>query len=47
MCILRLKLVICGSPVYLMVAEFSNCILWPLTIGLMVILLVSISVSKC
>ena len=40
LCILRWKLVICGSCVYLVVAEFSTCVLWPRTIGLMVILLV-------
>ena len=32
-------LVICGSPVYLVVAEFSNCVLWPIMIELMVVLL--------
>ena len=35
---LRWKLVTCGRPVYLVVAEFSNCVLWPITIWLMVIL---------
>ena len=40
LCILRWKLVTCSSAVYLVIAEFSTCVLWPLTIGLTVILLV-------
>ena len=32
-------LVTCGSPACLVVAEFSTCVLWPLMIGLMVVLL--------
>ena len=40
LCILRWKLVTCGSPVYLLVAEFSTCVLWSLSIGLTLILLV-------
>ena len=29
----------CVSPVYLVVNEFSSCVIWPLMIGLMVVLL--------
>ena len=29
----------CISPVYLVVDEFSSCVIWPLMIGLMVVLL--------
>ena len=32
-------LVTCISPIYLVVDEFSPCVLWPLMIGLMVVML--------
>ena len=40
LCILRWQLVTCGSPVYLVVVEFSTCVLWSLSVGLTLILLV-------
>ena len=40
-------LVTCGSPVYLVVDDFSPCALWSLMIGLMVVLLTFSSHGDC